>query len=83
MRFGAPSTPTPGVTPDDPEGFIQCHGVQLTGQNGPGYPYFGEPNTGDGDVTQTEDCLFLDVYVSASLLPDGGPPPSASASVVV
>ena len=83
MRFGAPSTPTPGVTPNDPDGFIQCHEVILTGNCGSGSPYFGQPNTGDGDVKQTEDCLFLDIYVSATLLPNGGPPPSTSASVVV
>ena len=83
MRFGAPNAPTPGVTPDDPKGFIQCHGVKLTGNHGRGYPYFGEPNTGDDDVNQTEDCLFLDIYVTASLFSKGSPPPSASASVVV
>ena len=83
MRFGAPGAPTPGDTPEDPDGFIQCHQVSLTGNCGTGFPHFGQPNTGDGEVKQTEDCLFLDLYMSAALLPNGGPPPSASASMAV
>ena len=71
MRFGAPSTPTPGVTPPDPEGFIQCHNVSLgSPKTGLGVPFPGKPNAGadPNAITITEDCLFLDIYVPKSVL---------------
>lgn len=71
MRFGPPSTPTPGVTPNDPKGFIQCHNVSLgNAKDGLGVPFPGKPNAGanPNNITQTEDCLFLDIYVPKSVL---------------
>lgn len=70
MRFGLPSTPT-GTPPPDPTGAIQCHQVDLLAQkepNDPGIPYPGAPNLGDTNGTQTEDCLFLDIYVPKTVL---------------
>ncbi|KAG8525909.1 uncharacterized protein KY384_000671 [Bacidia gigantensis] len=92
MRFGEPSTPTAGVTPSDPTGVIQCHTVALStkkkkgdkdGSPAPKVPYIGKPNAGEGeDPNQTEDCLFLDIYLPASLFANGTTP-SASVPVVV
>ena len=84
MRFGEPRTPTSGVTPPDPTGAIQCHQFQPPapdecpsfappGKRQPRPPHFGDPNTGTESVTVTEDCLFLDLYVPASILDNGIP----------
>ena len=68
MRFGAPSTPT-GKAPPDPTGAIKCHSASLIGsKQGLGVPFFGAPGAGGDIATASEDCLFLDVYVPASLL---------------
>ncbi|KAL9070491.1 MAG: hypothetical protein Q9157_005789 [Trypethelium eluteriae] len=34
----------------------------------PGQPYLGQPAAGDNNITETEDCLFLDVYLPASTI---------------
>ena len=92
MRFGRPSAPTVGVTPPDPAGVIQCHTVELSRKKNKGVkdgspaakvPYIGKPNAGEGeDPNQTEDCLFLDIYLPTSLFANGTTP-SASVPVVV
>lgn len=71
MRSGAPRTPT-AKPPSKPTGFIQYRNVDLlsTGKMGLKVPFFGAPNAGGSSdqVSETEDCLFLDIYVPASVL---------------
>ena len=74
MRFAAPATPTPSKVPPDPSGAIKCNNVQLaSSKKGLGLPYFGLPEAGEEAATETEDCLFLDVYAPASLFKNGKP----------
>ncbi|KAL8686109.1 MAG: hypothetical protein Q9218_007341 [Villophora microphyllina] len=76
MRFGAPSVPNAN-TPPDPTGAISCHAVDLTAaKGGLGVPFPGAPRAGAGPTVQTEDCLFLDIYVPASVLTNGVPEPN-------
>ena len=72
QRFGAPQTPVPGVTPPDPEGQILCHQFHAPERdNGlvrvhP--PYLGNQTKDSDIINETEDYLFLDLYVPKSVL---------------
>lgn len=80
MRFGAPSTPT-GKPPPDPTGAIRCHAVNLAHPSkGLKVPYFGSP-AGVNNTAESEDCLFLDIYVPAPLLAQQ--PPVEKVAVIV
>lgn len=67
MRFGSPAFPTESNIPD-PEGDVRCWNYHRDTENiVKGVPYLGEPAILNQDVAETEDCLFLDVYVPASV----------------
>ena len=45
----------------------------VASKKGLGIPYFGLPGAGKENVTETEDCLFLDIYAPESLFASGKP----------
>lgn len=82
MRFGTPSTPTKTGSMVDPTGNIRCWNYHKS-SNKPslGDPYLGTPGPSEESTSETEDCLFLDIYVPASVFQNG--PPSPKIPVIV
>ena len=75
MRFNAPQSPTTTSTSSDPTGNIACQTVSLKlDEDTPGQPYLGRPDANDNNITVTEDCLFLDVYLPDSVSPSSNVP---------
>ena len=77
MRFRLPATPTESITTPEPTDPIQCWQVKYkSNPSQPGEPFLGRPDFGGPAIPESEDCLFLDIYVPASLLASGTPPPT-------
>ena len=59
------------MTPPDPKGQILCHQFRAPDSDTPARaqpPYLGNQTKNSDEVHETEDCLFLDLYVPKSVL---------------